>query len=65
MGSKWKNLKRLAAFWNKLVFVPSLEGMEALEQLQMHGNLLSELQLGRLPNIRGTQIIFFFGGGVH
>lgn len=38
----WKKLKRLAVFWNTMVKLPSLAGLESLERLEMSKNMLSE-----------------------
>jgi len=55
--NKWKKLKRLAVFWNNLVMLPSFEGLEALEILQMHTNPLGSFPaMGNHPAL--TEVDF-------
>jgi len=48
----WKKLKRLGAFWNTLVMLPTFEHLEDLEMLQLNDNQLEGFpKLGKHPRL--------------
>uniref|UniRef100_A0A6U8CBL8 Uncharacterized protein n=1 Tax=Eutreptiella gymnastica TaxID=73025 RepID=A0A6U8CBL8_9EUGL len=52
-----KSLRRLAAFWNRILRLPSFESLEALEELQLNSNQLQEVPtFGTHPRLKDVNL---------